>query len=411
MIQAGQVCLHFNKENLVINQNSNPSEILRWDFSVLGAKSYALDISHNTKRSLLTKLEKGELTRKAPIGYLNVKNEQDKSHIIVDKSRAFLVKEMFEMYGDGKFSIGDLKKFAKKNNLTNTFFKHKEAKPLSESVISEMLKNPFYYGEIYIKKYDRFYQHNYEVFITRELFDKCQEVRNARLQKNNRMQITQQTSPKKEFVFRGLMRCAITGRTVSSDIKKGTHTYLITWNPKDTTKKIWVNEKIILKKVQEVFKSISIPNELLEQITKHLQSSHEAEKQYHSNRINTFRKEEAGLETKINRLLDLYLERSINEDVYNSKNKDLESQLAKVRADKEIHLEADSNFKTTIITAFQLANKASELFESSKTSEKGELINFVFSNLSLRGRKLEYALRKPFDMMVNLHDRAEWLPE
>ncbi len=69
MIQAGQVCLHFNKENLVINQNSNPSEILRWDFSVLGAKSYALDISHNTKRSLLTKLQKGELTRIAPIGY------------------------------------------------------------------------------------------------------------------------------------------------------------------------------------------------------------------------------------------------------------------------------------------------------------------------------------------------------
>jgi site-specific DNA recombinase len=98
MIQLGQVCLHFNKENLVINQNSNPSEILRWDFSVLGAKSYALDISHNTKRSLLTKLQKGELTRIAPIGYLNIKDEQGKSKIIVDKSRAFLVKEMFEMY-------------------------------------------------------------------------------------------------------------------------------------------------------------------------------------------------------------------------------------------------------------------------------------------------------------------------
>jgi len=68
--------LHFNKENLVINQNSSPSEILRWDFSVLGAKSYALDISHNTKRSLLTKLQKGELTRIAPIVYLNIKDEQ-----------------------------------------------------------------------------------------------------------------------------------------------------------------------------------------------------------------------------------------------------------------------------------------------------------------------------------------------
>ena len=88
----------------------------------------------------------------------------------------------------------------------------------------------------------------------------------------------------------------------------------------------------------------------------------------------------------------------------------MESQLAKVRAEKEIHQGADSNFKTTIITAFNLANKAGELFKSSKTSEKRELINFVFSNLSLSGVKLDYALRKPFDMMVNLSSRADWLP-
>ena len=93
------------------------------------------------------------------------------------------------------------------------------------------------------------------------------------------MQITQQTLPKKEFIFRGLIRCAITGRTISSDIKKDKHVYLLTWNPKDTKKKIWVNEKIILKKIKEVFKSISIPNELLEQITKHLQASHGAERE------------------------------------------------------------------------------------------------------------------------------------
>jgi hypothetical protein len=70
----------------------------------------------------------------------------------------------------------------------------------------------------------------------------------------------------------------------------------------------------------------------------------------------------------------------------------------------------DNSFKTTVRTAFGLANKTSELFESLKTSEKRELITFVFLNLSLRGAKLDYELRKPFDMMVNLHRRDEWLP-
>ncbi|MDC0857451.1 hypothetical protein OAP83_01910 [Rickettsiales bacterium] len=87
----------------------------------------------------------------------------------------------------------------------------------------------------------------------------------------------------------------------------------------------------------------------------------------------------------------------------------IEKQLAKVKTEQELHDGADGGFKDEVVTAFNLASKASELFESSKTTEKRELIAFVFSNLSLRGVELEYTLRKPFDMMVNLTDRASWL--
>ncbi|MGA9893893.1 MAG: hypothetical protein WBQ55_16420, partial [Xanthobacteraceae bacterium] len=40
------------------------------------------------------------------------------------------------------------------------------------------------------------------------------------------------------------------------------------------------------------------------------------------------------------------------------------------------------------------------------------LIAFVFSNLKLRGKKLEFSLRSPFDLMVNRTVRAHtlWLP-
>ena len=109
-------------------------------------------------------------------------------------------------------------------------------------------------------------------------------------------------------------------------------------------------------------------------------------------------------------MLDLHLERVINKEEYHSKKEDLEKQLAKVKTEQELHENADGGFKDAVVTAFNLASKASELFESSKTTEKRELIAFVFSNLSLRGAKLEYTLRQPFDMMVNLSTRVEWLP-
>lgn len=148
----------------------------------------------------------------------------------------------------------------------------------------------------------------------------------------------------------------------------------------------------------------------MEEITKRLQQSHEAENEYHSHAIAKLRKDEDLIQGKINRLLDLYLEKGIKEDVYLKKNKGLEQELIKNRVEREMHEGADEDFKNTLITAFNLANRASELFESSKILEKRELINFVFSNLSLRGRKLEYTLRKPFDMIVEMSCSEEWLP-
>lgn len=109
-------------------------------------------------------------------------------------------------------------------------------------------------------------------------------------------------------------------------------------------------------------------------------------------------------------MLDLYLEKSITEEIFTRKNEGLEQELIKNRVEKEMHEGADETFKNTLVTASRLANKASQLFESSKTSEKRELINFVFSNLALRGARLEYALRKPFDMLVNLSMSEAWLP-
>lgn len=146
-------------------------------------------------------------------------------------------------------------------------------------------------------------------------------------------------------------------------------------------------------------------------MTERLQQSHQAEKEYHAYKIALLKKEEESIKTKINRLLDVFLENSISEKIYAENSARLEAQLAAIRVEIESHEEADTNFKQTLVTAFKLANKASQLFESSKTHEKRELVNFLFSNLALRGRKLEYTLRKPFDAMVNLRRCSSWLPE
>lgn len=264
---------------------------------------------------------------------------------------------------------------------------------------------------MYIKKYNKLYPHKYEPLISKALFEECQRVTKIRALANNRPQAL--VNNKKEFVFKSLIKCAVTGKMVTSDRKDdigNKYTYLITWDPNNTNKKVYVPEELILNEVTAIFKSISVPHDILIEITDRLQQSHEAEKEYHAQKIRHLKQDEESVKSKMNRLLDIYLEKNISEAVYADKNTALEAELAAIRADIESHEQADTNFKQTLVTAFKLANKAAELFEISKMHEKRELINFLFSKLLLRGRKLEYTLRKPFDMMVNMGRCSDWLP-
>lgn len=77
-------------------------------------------------------------------------------------------------------------------------------------------------------------------------------------------------------------------------------------------------------------------------------------------------------------------------------------------------IEADENFSITVNYLLNLSLRAYELFESSKVEQKRQLINFVLSNLKLRGKNLEFELKKPFNVLINLNNcknRYIWLCE
>jgi hypothetical protein len=65
----------------------------------------------------------------------------------------------------------------------------------------------------------------------------------------------------------------------------------------------------------------------------------------------------------------------------------------------EHHQKGEGDFRTTLEGLISLASRAAELFERSKMDQKRQLIAFVFSNLQLRGKKLEFhrALKSLFN--------------
>src|SRR5262249_43929291 len=118
----------------------------------------------------------------------------------------------------------------------------------------------------------------------------------------------------KPFVFRGLIKCATSSRTVTCDLKKRRHVYLICRDPAAPDKKLFVPESAVLDQVKAIFRTIKVPTKLLDVLPAHMKAGHEAEDRFHQDAIDGLRREYDQLRDRLATLLDLRLDKSITQD-------------------------------------------------------------------------------------------------
>ena len=194
---------------MIIGREASASDHMRWDFCVLGAKSYVMQLSENVKRSLDYKIRKGEWYGPAPLGYLNQRDDRGNSIIVVDPVRGVLVRKFFMEYASGAYTLADMQRRCEKSGLRS-----KTGKIVGKSSLYRTVQNPFYYGEMRIK--GLIMQHCHEPLISKNVWDDCQGVLDGWSKKPF-------LYGGKDYLFRGLLTCAATGRVITSDTKK--HTY------------------------------------------------------------------------------------------------------------------------------------------------------------------------------------------
>ena len=139
------------------------------------AEAYSLHFKENVKRSVATKIAKGEHPGLSPIGYLNQRSIGTRGDIILDPTRAPIVKKLFQIYSTGTVSLNELVKIAADWGLTN---KTRLAPRLNKRQIHHIISNPFYYGLAQwggVK-----YEHRYPRLIDKALWDKCNMIMHCR---------------------------------------------------------------------------------------------------------------------------------------------------------------------------------------------------------------------------------------
>ncbi|MFA4995703.1 MAG: recombinase family protein [Patescibacteria group bacterium] len=389
--------IHFVQEGFYINAEATGNQMFMWEAKVFLAKQYLNRLSDDVKRSIEQKIRNGEWPEKAPIGYLNA-DINERKEVVIDKNRGYLVKKAFELYSTGNYGLKQIVQILKDEGLRNST---KAGKPVIKSQLDQILKNPFYYGVMLYN--GKLHPHRYEPLIEKWLFEKCKAVREGKSH-------TVIKYASKPFAFRGLVKCDHCDCMVGKDPTKGIN-YCICNQYKGKCGAERVTEEELLSQVRKAFVGLVMPDDVVEELKTEMEKTFYSERDVYKSSIRQFRKEFDEIDGMVQKAYLDNLKGRITDGQYDKIFLELKDRQEFLNGKMSNHTTADKEFLITSFYIIELAKRAVELFDSCELDEKRQLINFVLSNLRLRGKKLLWNYKKPFDAMALCSKNVNWLPE
>lgn len=398
LVKREKLALHFFKEGLVIDKNFKSSDLAMWQIQIMAANMFVNATRDHVKKSEELMLKEGLLPGPAPIGYLNTKDESGKKTVIIDPDRGPLIKKLFEEYATGLFSMDELVKKSKGWGLRN----RKSGNPISKSQFANILQNPFYYGVMYYNK--EYHPHCYEKLISKELFDKCTEVRTGKFKRTSK-------HTKEPYIFRGLVRCKHCGCLLSPYTKKDKYVYLRHTDLKNCEHCNNVSEKVLLKDVEKHLSSIHFDDDLKSALAIRLKKQYEATHGNTYYQLEKNRNELADVEENQKKLLDLLIAGTVPADVYRSKNAEYETAKIELQVKIEKLQTPDTSVERVIDKVLNFSQNSFAIFKSSQIEEKRRILNIVFANFFMDGKNPEISMRKNFKLLSKIGACEDWCPE
>ena len=326
------------------------------------SKYYVDNLSENIKRGRRNKLREGLWPHSAPIGYINEKGKG----LVHDPVYAPLIKKLFETYATGNFTFRQIREKFNELGLKGTV-----------SNFQLMLKNTIY---ISLLKYDgEMHEGKHKPIISKKLFDSVQEV------------MSRKSKPKgkglKTYLYRGFFRCGECGCFITTETQKG-HNYLRCTKRKNPCKQKYVREEIITSQIKKEIQKVSLPLDWATWMIVENEKDRQSENQSSEIFSQKTKDDISLLDSKIEKLMNAYLESALSLDEYRESKNGLVSQKQLLK-EKLSAFEKKSQNRFELTEKFLKSNIANVELAYEKTDEE-ILSQFkkVGSNFEIKDRTL-----------------------
>lgn len=393
-IDEGIYTIHLIKEGKTISPNSSSTAKLEHGFKVLIAKNYIDNLREETQKGRFQKIEEGYFIGQVPYGYMKT---GDKKTTIFHPQRSKFVKRAFELYAKNNISLRALRQ----KMYDEGYFYLPSSPKISVAQLERMLKNDCYTG---LLRYNgKLYHGNHDPLVSNKIFADVQKA----FKKDNKPD----TMGKHNYLYKKLIKCGNCGKTITAEQSKGHIYYHCTGDyGKCQCKSIFIPEETLDKQFSEAIKSITIDDRLADYLNLLLKDTYKEMQITTKEKAEYMQREVSAIKTRMDKLLDTFIDGNINKVIYDKKYHELSNQLEKLEEKIKINNSGDKEFINEGQKIIEQAKCLHSVYLKQNKEEKQKMLKTIFQNLWLDGQNLHYTLKKPFCYFTEMADFNKKLP-
>ncbi len=390
------------------------SGALHMDIDGMFSQHHSRVTSEKVTLTIKNAREKGICTHRAPIGYLNL---GEMEHKPIDPERGPVIRQMYEYYATGDWSLSDLARYAKEQGFVTVPMRRRRTKeemlaeeddetidipklsqPASVNLISRILTNPFYTGKTLDPDNNYIESASHEALVSQELFNDVQAV----LKKKK---VSIHYTEKLDLPLRGIIRCAHCKRVYTPYPKKGIQYYNARCvNGCENSFKNF-NFAFIDKEVSKLLSNLYFTDDELAEMdarigTEIAMLEERRQKNFDQSERKKKKVREDLAYLRSNKI-PLLKAGVYSPEGYVAEEVKLEAELAILKSDEDVSDIAMRDTMKDIEKLSELIKDVVPVYDFAKPHEKEKIIRVIFSELYVAQDMLEYKVKKGFEPFEN----------
>ena len=395
------------------NYEKTSSGALHMDIDGMFSQHHSRVTSEKVTLTIRNSREKGICTYRAPIGYLNEGKMEEKP---LDPDRAPIIKQMYELYATGDWSLSDIARFATEQGFVTVPMRRRRTKeemlaeedefediektsrPINENHISRILTNPFYTGKVLNSEGKYIPSNSHQAIVSEKLFEEVQAI----LKKKK---VSVHYTEKLDQPLRGIVRCEHCARVYTPYTKKGIQYYNSRCvNGCSNTLKNF-NFDFIDKKIGGLITGLHFTDEEIEQMDARAGTEIALlEEKRHKVLDQTERKKKKIREDLAylrSNKISLLKSGVYTPEAYMAEETKLDSELSALKNDEDVSDIAMHETMKEVQKLSELVKNVAPYYQFAKPHEKEQIVRIIFSELSVSQNTLNYKCKKGFECFEN----------